>query len=59
MARSRYNYFCVTESGEVKKYASQSLEQIVDDTPYEYTCIVRQDLHSEYDTDYEELEWHD
>lgn len=31
MANSRRNYICVTASGEVKKYASQSIGQIIDE----------------------------
>ena len=59
MARSRYNYLCITEDGEVKKYASQSIGQIIDETPYEYKSIIREDLHDDWQRDYEELTWHD
>ena len=58
MARSRYNYLCITEDGEVKKYAAQSIGQILDETPYEYKSIIREDLHG-WEEDYEKLEWHD
>lgn len=59
MPNSRFNYICITTDGEVKKYASQSLEQIIFEAPEEMTSIIRQDLHSEWDTDYTELTWHD
>lgn len=61
MPSSRYNYICITENDELKKYAAQSLSQIVDETPYEYKIIMRQDLHfGSFDADeYVELEWHD
>ena len=59
MARSRFNYICITENGEVKRYAAQSLEQIIDETDDDYESIIRQDLHDDYDCEYEELTWHD
>ena len=31
MANSRRNYICITETGKVKKYASQSIGQIIDE----------------------------
>ena len=59
MARSRYNYLCITENGEVKRFAAQSLEQIIDETDNEYESIIRQDLHDSWNDEYEELNWHD
>ena len=59
MSRSRFNYLCITEDNEVKKYAAQSLAQIIDETDDDYITIIKQDLHSQYDTDYVELQWHD
>lgn len=61
MARSRYNYLCVTTDGEVKKYAAQYLEQIFEETDnsLEYQAIIRQGLHQPHETDYVELKWYD
>lgn len=59
MPRSRFNYLCITEDNEVKKYAAQSLAQIIDETDFDYTTIIQQDLHDQYDTDYVELQWRD
>lgn len=59
MSRSRYNYLCITEDNEVRKYAAQSLTQIIYETDINYTTIIQQDLHSHSDTDYVELQWHD
>jgi len=59
MARSRFNYICITEDNELKKYAAQSLDQIIDETNNEYKSIIREGLHDDWDEDYEELTWHD
>lgn len=62
MARSRRNYLCITDSGEVKKYASQSLAQILEEKEDYYDpfqSIISTGLHWDSDTDFEELEWHD
>ena len=59
MPRSRFNYICITECGELKKYAAQSLDQIIDETDDEYRSIIREDLHHDWDEDYTELTWYD
>ena len=62
MANSRRNYICVTNSGEVKKYASQSIGQIIDekDNSYDqFISISSIGLHSKNDEDFEELLWND
>ena len=59
MPRSRFNYICITEGNELKKYAAQSLDQIIDETGDEYKSIIREGLHEDWDEDYEELTWHD
>lgn len=61
MARSRYNYLCLTTDGEVKRYAAQYLWQILEETDnsLEYQAIIRQGLHEDFETDYVELKWYD
>lgn len=64
MARSRYNFICITDTGKVYKYASQSLRAIVEckeDWNDPFVSIIRQDLHSSVfdDEDYEKLPWED
>lgn len=62
MANSRRNYICVTASGKVKKYASQSIGQIIDEKEEysdQFISVTSIGLHSEFDKDYEILEWHD
>lgn len=61
MASSRRDYICVRESGQVEKYASQSINQIIDEKE-KYTdpfiSITSIGLHDQY-RGFEELEWHD
>ena len=61
MARSRKNFICITESGEVMKFAAQSIHQIMEkEPPTDYfEQIISTGLHHSYDTSYEELEWSD
>lgn len=62
MANSRRNYICVTASGEVEKYASQSIGQIIDekeDYYDQFISITSIGLNSEFDEDFEQLPWHD
>lgn len=69
MANSRRNYICVTESGKVYKYASQSIGQIIDekeDWQDPFLSISSIGLHdgirsifNTLDQQFEELEWHD
>jgi hypothetical protein len=62
MASSRRNYICITSSGKVEKYASQSIGQIIDekeDCADQFVSIISTGLHNSYDTDYEELHWYD
>lgn len=62
MANSRRNYICITNSGEVKKYASQSIGQIIDEKENycdPFISITSIGLHSEFDKDFEKLQWHD
>ena len=62
MANSRRNYICVTASEEVKKYASQSIGQIIDekeDYYDQFISITSIGLNSEFDKDFEQLPWHD
>ena len=64
MADSMRNYVCITSSGKVEKYASQSISQII----YEkekyvdpFISIVSTGLHDGISGDegFEELKWHD
>lgn len=62
MANSRRNYICITASGKVEKYASQSIGQIIETKENwadQFISITSIGLHSKTDTDFEELEWHD
>lgn len=62
MASSRRNYICITSSGGVRKYASQSIGQIIDekeDYSDQFISISSIGLHSSGDADFEELQWHD
>lgn len=62
MAQSRRNYICITASGDVKKYASQSIAQIIhqkEDRYDQFISITSIGLHSDSDTDFEELGWSD
>lgn len=62
MAKSRRNFICITESGKVEKYASQSIRQILDEKESytdEYVTIIDTGLHSPYDDGFEELHWYD
>ena len=63
MASSRRNYICVRESGKVEKYASQSINQIIDEKEeYQdpFISIASIGLTSFYgDDEFEKLEWHD
>lgn len=66
MANSQRNYVCITASGEVKKYASQSIGQIIEEKedfsdPFiSITSIGLTDIiKSKMDEGFEELEWHD
>ena len=61
MSASRRNYICIIECGDVKKYSSQSIRQILDEKENCYDpfiSIASIGLHSS-DDDFEELEWHD
>ena len=53
MSRSIYNYICITEDGNVKKYAAKGIDQILEETNEEYQSIIRQDVnwgsYSEYE----------
>ena len=62
MASSRRNYICITESGDVEKYASQSILQIIEEkekTTDPFISITSIGLHYSSDTDFEELHWYD
>ena len=62
MADSRRNYICITACGEVKKYASQSIGQIIEEKERYgdlFISITSIGLHSNFDKDFEELKWHD
>ena len=61
MASSRRNYICVTESSEIKKYAAQSIHQIMElELPTDpFISITSIGLHCSGDEEFEELEWSD
>ena len=61
MASSRRNYICVTASSEIKKYAAQSIHQIMELEPPtdHFISITSIGLHYSSDEEFEELEWSD
>lgn len=65
MARSRRNYICITESGAVEKYASQSIDQIIEEKQrYEdpFISIISTGFSSFLENEfegYEKLKWRD
>lgn len=61
MANSRRNYICVTNSGEVKKYASQSIGQIIEEkeSGYDQFISITSIGLSNGEDEFEMLEWND
>ena len=62
MAESQRNYICITSSGKVKKYASQSIGQIIDEKEDGYDpfiSITSIGLTTDLDSDFEKLTWND
>lgn len=65
MAASRRDYVCITDMGRVKKYASQSIGQIIDekeDPGDQFISIISiglSDICQDGTSEFEPLEWHD